>query len=227
MRDEKCAETEEALRQAWRLIDSLGEHQSDEDRLAILRSQEFALTANRAHGDDQDWPVEMTPGPGDSATWPAAIGPRDPRYDDSVDTLVEDALSLDGRHPGTARPRRDRAIGTSMGGVQGSDFQGAGTHWEFAMIRYYHDIEQGSDEWLAVRQGILTASEMLLILTPTMRTASNDKERAHLFELSASASPATPSRTTSATTCYAGTKMRSRRASDTQNISLQSQNAAS
>lgn len=51
------------------------------------------------------------------------------------------------------------------------------------MIRYYRDIEQGSDEWLAVRQGILTASEMLLILTPTMRTASNDKERAHLFEL--------------------------------------------
>lgn len=51
------------------------------------------------------------------------------------------------------------------------------------MIRYYNDIEQGSDEWLAVRQGILTASEMRLILTPTMRTASNDKERAHLFEL--------------------------------------------
>ena len=51
------------------------------------------------------------------------------------------------------------------------------------MIKYYHDIEQGSDEWLAGRQGILTASEMLLILTPTMRTASNDKERAHLFEL--------------------------------------------
>ena len=51
------------------------------------------------------------------------------------------------------------------------------------MIKYYHDIEQGSDEWLAVRQGILTASEMLLILTPTMRTASNDKERAHMFEI--------------------------------------------
>lgn len=51
------------------------------------------------------------------------------------------------------------------------------------MIKYYHDIEQGSDEWIAVRQGILTASEMRLILTPTMRTASNDKERAHLFEL--------------------------------------------
>ena len=51
------------------------------------------------------------------------------------------------------------------------------------MIKYYRDIEQGSDEWLAVRRGILTASEMRLIMTPTMRPASNDKERAHLFEL--------------------------------------------
>ena len=51
------------------------------------------------------------------------------------------------------------------------------------MIKYYRDIEQGSDEWLAVRRGILTASEMRLIMTPTLRPASNDKERAHLFEL--------------------------------------------
>ena len=51
------------------------------------------------------------------------------------------------------------------------------------MIRYYNDIEQGGEEWLAVRRGIPTASEMRLILTPTMRPASNDKERAHLFEL--------------------------------------------
>ena len=47
MRDEKCAETEEALRQAWRIFDALGEHQTDDERLAILRSQEFALTASR------------------------------------------------------------------------------------------------------------------------------------------------------------------------------------
>lgn len=47
MESENRHGAEEALRQAWRLIDSLGEHQSDEDRLAILRSQEFALTANR------------------------------------------------------------------------------------------------------------------------------------------------------------------------------------
>lgn len=51
------------------------------------------------------------------------------------------------------------------------------------MIRYYNDIEQGGEEWLALRRGILTASEMRLILTPTMRTASNDKERAHMFEI--------------------------------------------
>ena len=62
-------------------------------------------------------------------------------------------------------------------------FQGAGTHRELAMIRYYNDIEQGGEEWLAVRRGILTASEMRLILTPTMGPASNDKERAHLFEI--------------------------------------------
>jgi len=51
------------------------------------------------------------------------------------------------------------------------------------MIRYYHDIEQGVAEWLALRCGILTASEIKLIMTPTLKVASNDKERAHLFEL--------------------------------------------
>lgn len=51
------------------------------------------------------------------------------------------------------------------------------------MIRYHHDIEQGSEEWHALRCGILTASEMKLIVTPTLKPASNDKERAYLFEL--------------------------------------------
>jgi predicted phage-related endonuclease len=51
------------------------------------------------------------------------------------------------------------------------------------MIRYHHNIEQGTEEWLAMRCGILTASEMNLIVTPTLKPASNDKERAHLFEL--------------------------------------------
>lgn len=52
-------------------------------------------------------------------------------------------------------------------------------------IKYHYDIEQGSDEWLAMRRGILTASEMKLIVTPTLKTASNDKEKAHLYELAA------------------------------------------
>jgi hypothetical protein len=50
-------------------------------------------------------------------------------------------------------------------------------------ITQYPDLEQGSDAWLAARCGILTASEMKLIVTPTLKPARNDKERAHLFEL--------------------------------------------
>lgn len=50
-------------------------------------------------------------------------------------------------------------------------------------ITYHHDIIQGSDEWLECRRGILTASEMKLIITPTLKIASNDKERSHLYEL--------------------------------------------
>ncbi len=51
------------------------------------------------------------------------------------------------------------------------------------MITYYRDVEQGSEEWHALRCGILTASEISLILTPTLKQASNDKERSHLYEL--------------------------------------------
>lgn len=50
-------------------------------------------------------------------------------------------------------------------------------------ITYHSDIVQGSEEWHAARCGMLTASEMKLILTPTLKVASNDKERAHLYEL--------------------------------------------
>ena len=55
------------------------------------------------------------------------------------------------------------------------------------MIRYHRDLVQGSDEWLAARCGLLTASEMKLIVTTTLKPASNDKERAHLYELRRSA----------------------------------------
>jgi predicted phage-related endonuclease len=48
---------------------------------------------------------------------------------------------------------------------------------------YHPAVIQGSDEWLAMRCGLMTASEMKLILTPTLKAANNDKTRAHAFEL--------------------------------------------
>jgi len=50
-------------------------------------------------------------------------------------------------------------------------------------ITYHDDLVQGSDAWLAQRCGKLTASEMRLIVTPTLKVADNDKTRAHVFEL--------------------------------------------
>jgi hypothetical protein len=50
------------------------------------------------------------------------------------------------------------------------------------MIRE-HNVTQGSDEWFALRCGLLTASELKLIMTPTLKPAANDKERAHLYEI--------------------------------------------
>lgn len=50
-------------------------------------------------------------------------------------------------------------------------------------ITYHTDIIQGSDEWLALRCGIMTASEMKLCITPTLKIADNEKTRAHLYEL--------------------------------------------
>ena len=50
-------------------------------------------------------------------------------------------------------------------------------------ITYHENVEQGSDEWLALRCGLLTASEIKLILTPTLKSAANDKSRAHVMEI--------------------------------------------
>ena len=51
------------------------------------------------------------------------------------------------------------------------------------MIKYYKDMVQGSEAWHGIRCGLLTASEMKLIITPTLKVASNDKEKTHLYEL--------------------------------------------
>lgn len=52
-------------------------------------------------------------------------------------------------------------------------------------IIYHPDLIQGSDEWHKARCGLITASEVKLLLTPTLRRADNDKSRAHLWELAA------------------------------------------
>lgn len=52
-------------------------------------------------------------------------------------------------------------------------------------ITYHGDLIQGSEEWHAARCGLITASEVKLLLTPTLKAANNDKSRAHLWELAA------------------------------------------
>lgn len=51
------------------------------------------------------------------------------------------------------------------------------------MVTYHPEVDQGSAEWLAMRCGLLTASQVKLILTPTLKTDNNEKTRAHLYEL--------------------------------------------
>lgn len=53
------------------------------------------------------------------------------------------------------------------------------------MITYFTELTQGSDEWLAARCGLITASETKLIITPTLKIANNDKVKMHLYELCA------------------------------------------
>lgn len=50
-------------------------------------------------------------------------------------------------------------------------------------IVYHKAVIQGSDEWRALRCGLITASEVRLLLTPTLKVADNDKSRAHVYEL--------------------------------------------
>lgn len=49
--------------------------------------------------------------------------------------------------------------------------------------RYYGELVQGSHEWLKMRLGIMTASEMKLFFTAKLARADNEKARAHVYEL--------------------------------------------
>lgn len=51
------------------------------------------------------------------------------------------------------------------------------------MLTIHNDIVQGSDEWRALRCGLLTASEVKHIITPSMRFARDDAMRAHACEI--------------------------------------------
>lgn len=51
-------------------------------------------------------------------------------------------------------------------------------------VTVYRDLEQGSDEWLEARRGLLTASVVGQLITPgTIKPASNDKSRALITQL--------------------------------------------
>lgn len=51
-------------------------------------------------------------------------------------------------------------------------------------VVYHNDLIQGSDEWLAVRCGKITASEMKHLLTiKSLKKSDNDKTRQHVYEL--------------------------------------------
>lgn len=52
-------------------------------------------------------------------------------------------------------------------------------------VKIHDDLIQGSEEWMAARCGLLTASEMKYVLTPTLKVANNEKTRAHAWELAA------------------------------------------
>jgi hypothetical protein len=50
------------------------------------------------------------------------------------------------------------------------------------MQTYYHNIEQGSAEWHALRCGIVTASEMKKLFTATLKPANNDTVRRYAMQ---------------------------------------------
>jgi putative phage-type endonuclease len=49
--------------------------------------------------------------------------------------------------------------------------------------QYHFDIEQGTDEWHALRRGVITASAIGRLLTAGGKPANNDTSRAQLYQL--------------------------------------------
>ena len=49
-------------------------------------------------------------------------------------------------------------------------------------IKYYYDLEQGTNEWLRTRLGIITASVMHQLVTPKGKIADNNDSRGIIYE---------------------------------------------
>jgi len=49
--------------------------------------------------------------------------------------------------------------------------------------QYHFEIQQGTDEWHALRRGVITASPISKLLTATFKPANNDTSRALLYQL--------------------------------------------
>ena len=61
-------------------------------------------------------------------------------------------------------------------------------HEDFETVgdrRYYHRLQQGCDEWLELRMGMVTASEVSKLLTPTLKLANNETSRNYVYEMAA------------------------------------------
>jgi hypothetical protein len=52
-------------------------------------------------------------------------------------------------------------------------------------LQIFESLEQGSSEWLAARCGIITASQMGKLITPTLKVAANDTQRSLTLTLAA------------------------------------------
>lgn len=50
-------------------------------------------------------------------------------------------------------------------------------------VTYHRDVIQGTDEWLQLRRGVITCSELKVLVTPTGKIASNDTSRKYLHQL--------------------------------------------
>jgi len=52
-------------------------------------------------------------------------------------------------------------------------------------VGFYHRLQQGCDEWLMLRMGMITASEFVKLITTTLKIANNETSRNYIYELAA------------------------------------------